>query len=271
LFDHLTRLDLVIPRHYDLDIHGAWSIDFASVERALTARTRAILLVSPNNPTGSFASREELDRLGEICAPRGIAIIADEVFADYELEPGAASRAGRAAARHDVLSFALGGLSKSIGLPQVKLGWIAVGGPNHLAAPALDRLELICDTYLAVSTPVQLAAPALLERGAAVRRQIAARVQANDRALRGSVAATSSCRVLPAAGGWYAVLQVPSLEPEEELVLRLLSDGVLTHPGYFFDFPRESFLVVSLLPPETSFAGGVSRILRHFDCNAGQQ
>jgi aspartate/methionine/tyrosine aminotransferase len=271
LFDHLTRLDLLVSRPYDLDIHGDWSIDFASLEDAITPRTRAVLIVSPNNPTGSFVSADELDRLATICAPRGIAIIADEVFADYELEAGAASRAGRAAPRRDVLSFALGGLSKSIGLPQAKLGWIAVGGPDPLAAAALDRLELICDTYLAVSTPVQLAAATLLERGAAIRRAIASRIQANYRTLQASVSLMPSCRVVPSAGGWYAVLQVPSLETEEELVLRLLADGVLTHPGYFFDFPRESFLIVSLLTPSPAFADGLSRVLRHFDCSLGRQ
>ena len=266
LFDHLTRLDLVVTRYYDLDVHGSWSIDFASVERAITSRTRAVLVVSPNNPTGSFITAHELDRLAAICAPRGIAIIADEVFADYELEVGAAGRAGRVTSRHDVLSFALGGLSKSVGLPQVKLGWMAVGGPDRLAADALERLELVSDTYLAVSTPAQLAANELLERGAAVRSQIASRVVANYCALRAAVAGAPACRLLMSEGGWYAVLQVPSLESEEELVIRLLTDGVLTHPGYFFDFPRESFLIVSLLPPEASFAAGVSRVLRHFDC-----
>ena len=265
LFDHLTRLDLLEARYYDLDIHGEWSIDVSSVERAITPRTRAVLVVSPNNPTGSYVTDDELDRLAAICAPRGIAIIADEVFVDYEFEPGASRRPGRIASRRDVLSFALGGLSKSVGLPQVKLGWIAVGGPDHLADAALERLELVCDTYLAVSTPVQLAAAELLAQGAAVRSQIAARVAANYRALQRTVPDTSSCRLLKSAGGWYAVLQVPSLESEEDLVLRLLEDGVLTHPGYFFDFPRESFLIISLLPPEHLLADGVSRVLRHFD------
>ena len=266
LFDHLTRLDLVATRHYDLDVDGSWSIDLASLERAITPRTRAVLVVSPNNPTGSFVTAGELDRLASICAPRDIAIIADEVFADYELEPGASSRAGRVATRRDVLSFALGGLSKSVGLPQVKLGWIAVGGPDRLAADALERLELVCDTYLAVSTPVQLAAAELLERGAAVRSQIASRTSANYRALQTAVAGAPSCRVTRSEGGWYGVLHVPSLESEEDLVLRLLGDGVLTYPGYFFDFPRESFLIVSLLPFAASFADGVSRVLRHFNC-----
>ncbi len=265
LFDHLTRLELVVARPYDLDVHGAWAIDFASVERALTTRTRAVLVVSPNNPTGSFVTHDELDRLAALCAPRDIAIIADEVFADYELEAGAAKGAGRAASRRDALSFALGGLSKSVGLPQVKLGWMAVGGPERLVAAALERLELIGDTYLSVSTPVQMAAAELLARGADVRSQIAARVGANYRWLHAAAAAVPSCRVLGSDGGWYAVMQVPSLESEEELVVRLLtSDLVLTHPGYFFDFPRESFLIISLLPPPAIFAEGVARVLRHF-------
>jgi hypothetical protein len=271
LFDHLTRLDLVTTRPYDLDVHGAWAIDFSSVERAIGARTRAVLVVSPNNPTGSFASVDELDRLAALCAPRGIAIIADEVFADYELEPGASRRAGRAAARNDVLAFALGGLSKSVGLPQVKLGWIAAAGPDPLVADALERLELVCDTYLAVSTPAQLAAAELLRRGAAVRSQIAARVATNYRELMSAVAGAPSCGVLRSDGGWYAVMQVPSFEPEDDLVVRLLEDeGVLTHPGYFFDFPRESFLVLSLLPPTAVFADGIGRVLRHFTCSSNQ-
>jgi len=271
LFDHLTRFDLVEAHPYDLDLHGSWSIDFGSLERALTPRTRAVLVVSPNNPTGSFVTDAELDRLAVLCAPRDIAIIADEVFADYELEPGASSAAGRAARRREVLSFALGGLSKSVGLPQVKLGWIAVAGPDDLVGAALERLELVCDTYLAVSTPAQVAVAELLERGAAIRSQILARIATNYRWLRSTVAGVPSCDVLRSGGGWSAVLQVPSLEPEEDLVVRLLTaDGVLTHPGYFFDFPRESFLVVSLLPPAPSFADGIVRVLRHFACRASR-
>jgi alanine-synthesizing transaminase len=269
LFDHLTQLDLVVPRPYDLDVHGSWSIDFSSVERALTPRTRAVLVVSPNNPTGSFVTGPELDRLAALCAPNGVAIIADEVFADYELEPGARRRAGRAATRCDVLSFALGGLSKSIGLPQVKLGWIAVSGPDALVEAALERLELVCDTYLAVSTPVQVAASDLLDRGAAIRSQIAARVATNYRELMSLCAGTPSCGVLRSDGGWYAVMHVPSFESEDDLAVRLLTnEGVLTHPGYFFDFPHESFLVVSLLAPEASFTDGITRVLRSLDCSA---
>ena len=268
LFDHLTQLDTVGVRPYDLDYHGAWTIDFASVERAMSDRTRAILIVSPNNPTGSFVTSDELDRLATLCARRdAIALIADEVFADYELEPGAARGAGRVSSRRDVLSFALGGLSKSVGLPQVKLGWIAAAGPDTMVDAALARLELICDTYLSVSTPAQVAASQLLDRGAAIRAQIAERVGTNYRQL-ASLSAASSGTCLRAEGGWYGVLRVPSLEAEEDLVVSLLiKDGILTHPGYFFDFPRESFLVVSLLAPDAVFADGIRRVLRHFDCN----
>jgi len=198
-----------------------------------------------------------------------VAIIADEVFIDYELEPGACATAGRVIARDEVLSFTLGGLSKSVGLPQVKLGWIAVGGPAPLVTAAIGRLELICDTYLAVSTPVQHAAPHVLKAGAVVRRQIAERVRHNYESLQASVSAVPSCRVLRADAGWYAVMQVPALESEDDLVVHLLADdGVLVHPGYFFDFPRECFVVVSLLPPPADFAEGVDCILRHFACGS---
>jgi len=269
LFDHLASLDLVATRSYDLEYHGAWTIDFASLTRGLSDRTRAVLLVSPNNPTGSFVARGELDRLAALCAERDIAIVADEVFADYELEPGAAAAAGRAADVREALTFSLGGLSKSIGLPQAKLGWIAVAGPERLTVPAIERLELICDTYLSVSTPVQVAVPTLLDRGAAVRAQIASRVAANYRRLQSAMAAVPACRALRADGGWSAVLQVPTLESEEDLVVHLLTTaGVLTHPGYFFDFARESYLIVSLLTPEPDFHDGVDRILRHFACTA---
>jgi len=265
LFDHLTRLDLVTPVPYDLEYHGRWSVDLDSVSRAITNRTRAVLAVSPNNPTGSFVTRDEMTRLAAMCAPRGIAIIADEVFAQYELEPGAFAAAGHAIAVHDALAFALGGLSKSVGLPQVKLGWIAAAGPTHLVDAALQRLEIICDTYLSVATPVQLALPALIARGAHVRAQIADRVRANYARVQAIVANVPSCRVLRADGGWYAILHVPSFQSEEDLVVSLLTeDGVLVHPGFFFDFPRESYLVVSLLTPDDALRDGVGRVLRHF-------
>ena len=268
LFEHLSRLDLIAARYYDLEYHGSWSIDLSSVEHALGARTRAVLVVSPNNPTGSFVTRDEIARLADLCAAREIAIVADEVFFDYELEPGARASAGRVLACDTMLSFTLGGLSKSVGLPQVKLGWIVVNGPARLVADALERIELICDTYLAVSTPAQTAAAHLLAAGEPIRRQIADRVRASYASLQAWAAAVPSCRVLRADAGWYAVMQVPALESEDDLVVGLLTnDGVLVHPGYFFDFSRESFVIVSLLPRPADFAEGIGRLLRHFDCS----
>jgi len=264
LFDHLTRLDLVAPKPYDLEYHGAWSIDVGSVERAMTSRTRALLLVTPNNPTGSFVGRDELRRLETLCASRGVAIIADEVFADYELSAGAAAAGGRVTDSRDALAFSLGGLSKSVGLPQVKLAWIAAAGPAAAVAEALERLEIICDAYLSVSTPIQLATPDLLDRAADVRSQIQERIAANHAQLVARVSAMPACSVLHSDGGWYGVVQVPSFTSEEDLVVDLVSSaGVLAHPGFFFDFARESYLVVSLLTPAHLFADGVERVLRH--------
>jgi hypothetical protein len=265
LFDHLTRLDGVTAVPYDLEYHDVWAIDMASVERAVTSRTRALLMVNPNNPTGSFVKAAEFQCLKAICADHDVAIIADEVFIDYELQAGA--RAAAASVLDDVpggpLTISLGGLSKSAGLPQLKLGWMALGGPDAVVKPALARLELVCDTYLSVSTPVQAAAAELIERAAPIRVQIQGRTAANHRRLVEQVADVPACGVLRVEGGWYGVLQVPSFGPEEDLVVALVErDGVVVHPGYFFDFPRESYLIVSLLPPEAVFADGVDRILR---------
>ena len=272
LFDHLTQLDAVVARQYDLEYHGRWEIEFASLEHAIDERTRAVLLVNPNNPTGSFVRTTELERIAALCVSRGIAIISDEVFADYEVEKGASSLAGSGLHAGEALTFTLGGLSKSIGLPQVKLGWIAVAGPDLLVRSAIDRLELICDTYLSVSTPVQVGAAELLRRGRSIREEIQARVAANFAGLAEAMESAPACRVLHAEGGWYAVVQVPSLQSEEDLVVDLLENaGVLVHPGYFFDFPRESYLIVSLIVSPDAFAEATRRVLRHFDCTAGER
>ena len=296
LFEHLTTLDGVSPVPYRLEYEGRWTLDRSSVESAWTERTRAVLAVSPNNPTGSCFSRDEFDWLSEICASRGAALILDEVFADYPLSqpdsraPGppdiffqgsrgptparsrsAAARLARAAGAAPeppnsrtpgCLTFRLGGLSKSAGLPQVKLGWIAVEGPDVLVAEAVQRLEFICDAYLSVSTPIQLAAPALIDGGQDVRGQIAERVRSNYGRLLHLAAGHPSVEVLRADAGWSAVVRVPSRRSEEELVLELLErEDVVVHPGFFFDFDREAFLVVSLLPPAPLFEEGVSRVL----------
>lgn len=266
LFEHLTRLDAVRAVFYDIEYHGVWSIDVASIERAMTPRTRIVLAVSPNNPTGSYLKRDELAAIERLCAANGLALIVDEVFADYRLEDGG-PLVGNPLECRDALAFSLGGLSKSIGLPQAKLAWLGVAGPQSLVRDALERLEFAADTYLSVSTPVQAAARDLLRDGASVRTAIQERVTTNFRRLRKGVTAESGCQVLHTEGGWYGVVQVPSLSTEEDLVLTLLSDhGILVHPGYFFDFPRESYLVLSLLTPEPDFAEGVEAILRHCTC-----
>ena len=265
LFDHLSALDGIVARPYSLEYHGHWSVDLASVEREWSSRTRALLVVSPNNPTGSCVRTNELHDLARICATRDASLIGDDVFADY-MWPEVPEDRGHVLLEPDVLSFSLGGLSKTIGLPQVKLGWMAIGGPPRAVVDAKTRLELAADTYLSVSTPVQLSAGTLLANGAAVRRQIQARLTENLKALGERLARTSTCQVLAADGGWSAVIQVPSYQPEEDLVLALVEeDGVLTHPGYFFDFPRESFLIVSLLVRPDQFAEGLSRIFARFD------
>ena len=258
LFEHLTRLDGVSAIPYRLDYHGRWAIDFDTLDNQWTDTVRAVLAVSPNNPTGSVLTGGELAALQARCAERNAALIVDEVFADYPLERPSSGECRPAAS----LTFHLGGLSKSAGLPQVKLGWFAVQGPESLVHDALQRLELICDTYLSVSTPVQLAAPSPIAAGSMVRAGISDRVRGNHRELRRIAAGFSSIQILPAEAGWSAVMRVPSVRSEEELVLELLErDRVLVHPGFFFDFPHEAFLVISLLPEPATFADAVTRVL----------
>jgi alanine-synthesizing transaminase len=260
LFDHLTQLESVSAVPYALEYHGAWRIDIDSIARAATDRVRAILVVSPNNPTGSFLHRDDLAALSAIAGANGWPIIGDEVFADYPLDPSPDAASVLSGA--DVLTFSLGGLSKSAGLPQLKLGWIGFGGPSARVDEALASFEIIADTYLSVSTPVQAAAADLIAQGAGIRAQIAARTRRNLEALRRQAAAFPSVNVLRVDGGWSAVLQVPATRTEEALVLELLDkDNVLVHPGYFFDFPREAFLVVSLLVEPRQFDAAIARVL----------
>jgi len=258
LFEHLTRLDGVRPIPYRLDFHGRWAIDFDTLDAGWTDTVRGVLAVSPNNPTGSMLTTAQIGGLVERCVGRDAALILDEVFIDYPLRPNSVVPKVPSGA----LTFRLGGLSKSAGLPQVKLGWIVVDGPEPLVRGALERLELICDTYLSVSTPVQQAAPALIATGAEVRGRILERIRANDSALRRLAADFPSIEVLPCEAGWSAVLRVPSTRSEEDLVIALLEmAGVVVHPGFFFDFAHEAFLVVSLLPETDVFAEGVRRVM----------
>lgn len=264
LFELITRLEGVAPRPYRLRADAGWSIDRAGFESAIGSRTRAVLVVSPNNPTGSILRRDDREWLVTVCRERGLAIIADEVFADYLLAEPADACSLRAEPR--VLTCVLGGLSKSAGLPQVKLGWAIVSGPGPEVAEALERLDVINDTYLSASTPVQVAAPALIAQGAVIREAIRARLRRNLDRLRVGVRECPSVTLLEPDGGWSAVLRVPAVRPEEELVLRLLDEqGVLVHPGFFFDFPHEAFVVLSLLPEPALFDEGIGRIWRVLD------
>lgn len=259
LFEHLTSAEGVKAVAYQLRYDGRWEIDIDSLAAA-PSDTRAVLLVSPNNPTGSFVSRLEANRMAALCRERGWAIVADEVFADYALDEAAAVT--ECAMNLGVLSLTLGGASKTLGLPQVKLAWMVVDGPPADRDRALGALELIADMYLSVSTPVQVAAPSLFGRGEAIRRQIRARVAANLARARKLLPRYPACTPLPVEGGWSLVVRVPSTRSEEALVLELLErERILVHPGYFFDFPHEAFIVVSLLPPEEVFADALDRAL----------
>ncbi len=270
LFEFLATLEGAELRLYELDyIHpndpankgrAGWRIDFDSIEEAITSTTRAIILVSPNNPTGSFIKRDELRWLNELCARHSLALIVDEVFSDYAFGEDE-RRAASLVENKDVLTFVMSGFSKVLALPQMKLGWIVTNGPAGLCAEAIERLDLIADTFLSVGAPVQHAAPQWLKLRAGLQRQILDRVKANHDWLARRVEGTS-CRLLAAEGGWYATLEIPRHLTEEEWVLRLLAeDDVLVHPGYFFDFPREAFLVLSLLPSPESFRAACERVL----------
>jgi hypothetical protein len=259
LFELLTGLEGVDARPYALEYHGVWSIDRDSLEQAIDARARAVLVVSPNNPTGSMLRSDDREWLVALCARRGLAIISDEVFAGYPLAPRADASSFVGESR--TLNFVLGGLSKSAGLPQVKLGWMLVDGPAALVTDALERLELVADTYLSVSTPVQVAAARLITSGGGIRAAIAARLRENLDALRRAVAVHPAITLRDPEGGWSAVLEVPATMSDEALVLRILDEHVLVHPGYFFDFTRGAFLVVSLLPRPDVFREAIARAL----------
>lgn len=238
LFEFLATLESVRVVQYPLFYHEGWSIDMHSLASSVTSRTRAIVLVNPNNPTGSYLKRGELEELLGICRRHGLAIISDEVFADYAFEPDP-ERVATLANVEDVLTFSMSGLSKVCGLPQLKLGWIRANGP--CAGEAMERLELIADTFLSVGTPVQHALPQLLAAGKAVQNQIHSRTKANLALLP---------RRLHVEGGWYATVRVPRTQSEEEWVLHLLSEhNILVQPGYFYDFDSEAFLILSLLTP----------------------
>jgi alanine-synthesizing transaminase len=259
LFEFLANLESVEVSQYPLAYDGGWGIDVDAVAAAVTERTRAVVLVNPNNPTGSYVKRAELAGLVRLCARRGIALISDEVFADFSLSSDAA-RVRTLAGVEDCLAFSMSGLSKIAGLPQMKLGWIVVSGPSDLRREAMEKLEWIADTYLSVSSPVQCAAPRLLAAGEAVQRQIRERC-AQNLALAREALVGSAANLLAVEGGWYITLQVPRIRSEEEWTLLLLeNENVLVQPGFFYDFAREAFLIVSLLTEGAVFREGIARL-----------
>jgi aspartate/methionine/tyrosine aminotransferase len=259
LFELLAALESVELARYPL-VHApglGWRIDRAALRAALSPRTRAVVVVHPNNPTGSYVSNEERAWLEGLCAQRGLALIADEVFLDY-------GRGGEAsfAQTRGALAFALSGLSKLAGLPQLKLGWMALAGPEPARRSARERLEFIADAYLSVGAPVQHAAPVLLGLRDGVQRQIRERIAENEARLSERCAGASGCRMLEREGGWYALLELDPETDEEATCVSLLEDrGVLVHPGFFFDFERPGMLVLSLLCAPEVFAEGVRRVI----------
>jgi alanine-synthesizing transaminase len=279
LFDYLAHLDGVATCSYrlthDSTRTGTWSLDMNSVDqaRATVARSAtkvgALVVVSPNNPTGSVLRADDLAQLDDRAAADGIALVADEVFSHTVHRPSATIVSCVAAQPTQSLSFTLGGLSKSCGLPQLKLGWIAVGGPPRVVEEALARLELIADTYLSVGAPVQAALPDLLRIGTTIRASIAARVLGNSRHLAEIVGRDSPLTILPSEAGWSAIVRLPATHTDEDWALTLLQkDGVLAHPGYFFDLRGGTFVVLSLLPAPEVFREAVQRLVARVSITA---
>jgi len=262
LFEYLAQTSDVDLQHYHLAYDHGWQVDFDSIKKSITPSTRAIALINPHNPTGMFIKKDEYARIREIAHQHRLALIVDEVFIDYAFGEDANGH-GTTAGETDVLTFTLNGISKTIGLPQLKLGWIVVGGNNEEANEAMSRLEILCDTYLSVNTPVQVALPDLLERGKSVRRQILDRTRSNYEFLRGA-SRQSACTTLESEGGWYASLRLPTIQSDEQWAEELLHHlGVSLFPGYFFDFHDDAHLVVSLLTPPAVFQPSITRVLHH--------
>jgi aspartate/methionine/tyrosine aminotransferase len=287
LFEFLADLEDVRLVPYPLIYDHGWQMDFPSLEKAVTERTRGVVVVHPNNPTGSYVSAGEMGMLNALCRERGLAVIADEVFLDYGLgssrakpldqeehnrgnestAPPKVSRRqglqGSFAHNYEVLTFTLSGLSKISALPQMKVAWIVTSGPRELVVAAMGRLEVIADTYLSMNAPIQWAVPVLLEQRKDVQRQLMERVQRNLDELDRQLAGQKACERLSVEGGWYAVLRVPVTRSDEELAIELVREKrALVHPGHFYDFPRDGYLVLSLITAEGEFAEGVARILQ---------
>jgi len=259
LFAFLADIQDVKLVRYPLVYDHGWQIDFHSLQRSITPRTRGVILVNPNNPTGHFVKEKELAKLNELCTARGMALIADEVFLDFVLSD---ARPVSFADNTGTLTFAMSGLSKIAGLPQMKMAWVISSGPDELKRQAMERLEVIADTYLSPNAPVQLATRVFLGQRHGFQKQVMERVRKNLTELDRQLAAQSACVRLELEGGWYAVLRVPVAQTDEELAISLLdAKDVYVHPGHFFDFAGDGYLVLSLIAREEEFAEGIARVL----------
>ena len=262
LFDFLADLQDVKLVPYPLLYDHGWQIDLPTLETAITPRTRTVVLVHPNNPTGSYVSAHEQASLNQLCRKHNLALIVDEVFLDYAHD-------GRPqhsfATNNDAFTFTLSGLSKIAALPQMKLAWIVVSGPEKEATEAMHRLEVIADTYLSLNAPVQLAAETLLQQREKIQSQVMTRIRANLAELDRQLVQYTSCVRLLIEGGWYAILRVPVTKSDEDLAVQFLFESsVLIHPGHFYDVPNDGYLVLSLITPEVTFREGISRVLKAF-------
>ena len=262
LFDFLADLNDVRLVRYPLVYDHGWQTDFPSLQRAISPRTRAVIAVHPNNPTGHYAKAREQSQLSDFCAEKNLALIADEVFLDFQLQ----GTAGTSFARESrALTFVLSGISKICGMPQMKASWIALIGPENLRREARNRLEVIADSYLSMNAPVQLALPALLATRADFQKQLLSRVRANLAVLDADLSAQKDCSRLELEGGWNVILRVPATRSDDDLALALLSEhGVLVHPGHFYDFSQDGYLVLSLITKEETFRKGLQSLISLF-------
>jgi alanine-synthesizing transaminase len=259
LFEFLADLQDVELTPYPLIYDAGWQIDFPSLYQAVNHRTRAVVVVHPNNPTGSYASTAEIEALNRFCAEYNLALIVDEVFLDYAID-GAPRNSF--VANSAVLTFSLSGISKISGLPQMKIAWVATSGPQDVTRDALARLEVIADTYLSMNAPLQLATPTLLDQRKNLQPLLLDRIRHNLQEIDHQLARQKTCERLRVDGGWYAILRVPVLQSDEDLAIDLLRKvAVLIHPGHFYDFPKDGYLVLSLITPSDRFREGVKRVL----------
>ena len=263
LFEFLADLQDVKLVPYPLIYDHGWQMDFPSLEKAVTKRTRGVVVVHPNNPTGSYVKAEEFEPLNAFCRAHGLALIVDEVFLDYRLDDFEHSSF---AANQDVLTFTLSGLSKISALPQMKVAWVVTSGPEAEVAEAIARLEVIADTYLSMNAPIQWAVPILLEQRRNIQRQLLARVQRNLAELDRQLAAQKTCQRLHVEGGWNAVLRIPVTRSDEDLAIALVREQrVLVHPGHFYDFASDGYVVLSLITPESEFSEGIGKTLGYLN------